>query len=241
MVEIRYSQAFVEGSRYNDANLKSFSISKVLWLQGKRDMAHLEPLVDGQERPDRRDAISIFCFWLLFVLLPTGTLLQVHYCLGLWKPIAPIVPPLGLIEAKTFSQRAYENALSESAPAYTTSCRETQCISRNPLEEQGLLPDFSSACSMHKLTCSWELVMAWVGPWTTNLRAIDSDTKKTHLCQAQGTRLLRLPRTNHAFASKSTYTRSTNSEDGASRVRAVNMLGKRLSRYGLSWILSLTH
>lgn len=173
--------------------------------------------VDGPLIPtrDRRDAISIFCLWLLFVFLPTGTLLQVH-CLGLWKPIAPIIPPLSLVEAKPFSQRAYENALSESASTCTPSYREAQKTSRSPIDEQGTyerLPDFSSACCMPWVLCtsclqlgarlagvrlpcmhvdlSFPLVMAWVGSWTTNLRAIDSDTKKTHLCQAQGSRLLR--------------------------------------------------
>lgn len=139
---------------------------------------------------DRCDAISIFCFWLLFVLLLTGTLLQVH-CLRLWKPIAPIIPPLGLVEARTFSQRAYENALSESAPACTTSCREAQCISRNPIEGQGTDTEtFYQTSALHaaysgysaqadlqlgawltgvRLPCmhvdlSFPLVTAWVGP-----------------------------------------------------------------------------
>lgn len=110
---------------------------------------------------DRRDAISIFCFWLLFVLLPTGTLLQVH-CLGLWKPIAPIIPPLSLFEAQTFSQRAYENALSEIAPACTTSCCEAQCISRNPIEGQAT-DKFSTSfqlCMLHAVDVLHELPAA---------------------------------------------------------------------------------
>ena len=49
-VETRYSQAFVEASKCNDATSKSFGASKVLVWRRKTDMADLEPLVDEQEQ-----------------------------------------------------------------------------------------------------------------------------------------------------------------------------------------------